>query len=166
MQVKELDLSKINWHRAARIASLALVAALLIALCINISMRSHIQNQYARAREELTDSIYTELYMFCQAFDQISVPGSDVQNDLIPQMKDRFLAARTLNAAVASAFGDSSALLSSEDESIVDAAFAQYDAAFKTGKATDSAQSEMLACVQRIRASLAAHYPAEEAVAG
>ena len=47
MQVKELDLSRINWQKALRIASHALSAELLIALCINISMRSHIQNQYA-----------------------------------------------------------------------------------------------------------------------
>ena len=166
MQVKELDLSRINWQKALRLAAYALCAALLIALCINISMRSHIQNQYAKAREELTDSIYTELYMFCQTFDQISVPGVDVQNELIPQMKDHFLAARTLNAAAAKAFGDATALLSGEEETAVDAAFTQYDAAFKTGKATDSAQSAMLSCVQRIRAALEARYPAAEALAG
>ena len=106
MQVKELDLSRINWQKALRIAAYALSAALLITLCISISMRSHMQNQYAKAREELMDSIYTELYIFCQTFDQISVPGVDVQNELIPQMKNHFLAARTLNTAAAKAFGD------------------------------------------------------------
>lgn len=166
MQVKELDLSRINWQKALRIAAYALCAALLIALCINISMRSHIQNQYAKAREELTDSIYTELYMFCQTFDQISVPGVDVQNELIPQMKNHFLAARTLNAATTKAFGDATAMLSGEDESDIDAAFEQYDAAFRTGKATDSAQNAMLSCVQRIRAALETRYPAAEALAG
>lgn len=165
MEVKELDLSKIDWRKAAKWVCAAALA-LVIMLCINISMRSHIQKRYAEARSELGDSIYTELYVMCQTFDQVTVPGVDVQYELLPNMKDRFLAARTLNTALGNAFGEKYSVLTADDESAVDNAFGQYDAAFKTGKPTDDAENAMRACTQRIRSILDAKYPNGESIAG
>ena len=166
MEVKELDLSKIDWRKAAKWACAAAALALVIMLCINISMRSHIQKRYAEARSELGDSIYTELYMMCQTFDQVTVPGVDVQYELLPNMKDRFLAARTLNTALGNAFGEKYSVLTADDESAVDNAFGQYDAAFKTGKPTNDAENAMRVCTQRIRSILDAKYPNGESIAG
>ena len=166
MGVKEIDLTNINWRKWARWAGLAAVLILVIMLCINISMRTNIQSEYTKVRSELGDSIYTELYIMCQTFDQVSVPGVDVQYDLLPTMKDCFLAARTLNTALSNGFGDKYSVLSEADESAVDAAFEQYDTAFKSGKSTDDAQSAMLSCVERIRSILETKYPSGSLIAG
>ncbi len=154
MEVKELDLSNISWKKVLHWIPYALIIILVIMLCINISARTNIQNQYAKARNELSDSIYTELYMMCQTFDQVSVPGVDVQYDLLPGMKECFLAARTLNTALSNGFGEKNSVLSASDESAIENAFEQYDTAFKSGKATDDAQAAMLACTERIRTIL------------
>ena len=154
MEVKEFDLSKINWRKLVHWLPFAVIAVLVIMLCINISMRTHIQSQYTKVRNELNDSIYTELYMMCQTFDQVSVPGVDVQYDLLPSMKDCFLAARTLNTALSNSFGEKYSVLSTTDESSIEDAFTQYDTAFKSGKTTDDAQAAMLACTERIRTIL------------
>lgn len=166
MVVKEIDLSKVNWRKWGRWAAAGAALVLVIMLCINISMRANIQSEYTKIRSELGDSIYTELYIMCQTFDQVSVPGVDVQYELLPTMKDCFLAARTLNTALSNGFGEKYSVLSAEDESAVDAAFSQYDTAFKTGKSTDDAQTAMLACVERIRAILETKYPGGSLIAG
>ena len=85
---KRLDLSGINLKKIGMIAAVAVVVVLVAALCITINMRSHIQNEYTAAKNEIGEQLYTELYMLCQTFDQVTVPGQDVQNGVIPKMKE------------------------------------------------------------------------------
>ena len=92
---KRLNLSKMDVQRIAALAVLVTLIVLIVALCISISMRSHMQSQYTSARDEIGEEVYTELYMLCQTFDQVTVPGQDVQNVVIPTMQDYYLAART-----------------------------------------------------------------------
>lgn len=151
---KQMDLSKIDWKKAALLALGALVVLLVILLCISISMRSHIQNKYANAREEIGEMAYTELYMLCQSFDQVSVPGVDVEDGLIPDMREYYLAAKTLNNVLVQCFGEKFGVLTEENLAAMDAAFEAYDVAFRAGKATDDAQAAMQSCVDMVRAVL------------
>lgn len=130
------------------------ILALVILLCISIASRAHIQSEYAAAREEVGQSVYTELYMLCQTFDQVSVPGADVQDGIIPDMREHYLAAQTLNTVLGSAFGSRYVVLSEEQLASLDGAFTAYDTAFSTGKSTDEAQSAMQSCVDMVRAIL------------
>ena len=166
MQIKEIDLSRFNWRKWGKIAVIAVIVLLVIMLCINISLKTNIQNAYTKVRAELSDSIYTELYMMCQTFDQVSVPGVDVQYDLLPSMKDCFLAAKTLNTALGNSFGEKYSVLTGEDETAVESAFDAYDTAFKSGKSTDEAQATMLACVQQIRTILDTKYSGGASIVG
>ena len=127
---------------------------LIVLLCITINMRSHIQSEYSFARNEIGEEAYTELYMLCQTFDQVTVPGQDVQNVVIPKMQDYYLSAQTLNTALARAFGDRYELLSPDELSALDAAFEAYDSAFRAGKPTDDAQSAMQSCMDMVRSIL------------
>ena len=76
---KSLNLSQIDRKQAACFGIALAFVALIVLLCITIAMRSHIQNEYAGARNEIGEHLYTELYMLCQTFDQVTVPGQDVE---------------------------------------------------------------------------------------
>ena len=151
---KRLDLSKIDLKKVGVLAVGILVAVLIALLCISVSMRSHIQNEYASAREETGELAYTELYMLCQTFDQVTVPGVDIQDGLIPDMQEYYLAAKTLNNVLAQAFGEKYVVLTQENINALDAAFEAYEMAFRTGKTTEDAQAAMQGCVDMVRGIL------------
>ena len=151
---KKIDLSSVDLKKAGALAAGALIVVLIILLCITGGMRAHMQSAYANARDEIGEQIYTELYMFCQSFDQISVPGVDVQDGLIPDMKEYYQAAGTLNRALSRAFGERYTVLSQADTAALDAAFEAYDAAFRAGRSTDEAQAAMQGCVDMVRSIL------------
>lgn len=155
---KGLDLSGIDLRKLGVVAVCVTLVVLVILLCITIGMRSNIQSEYANARNEIGEEAYTELYMLCQTFDQVTVPGQDVQNVVIPTMAEYYLAAQTLNTALRNAFGERYAVLSAENIAALDSAFEAYDAAFRAGKSTDSAQSDMGSCMDMIRLILDARF--------
>jgi len=151
---KRLDLSRIDPRRMGVLAVGGALLLLIVLLCITINMRSHIQSEYTFARNEIGEEAYTELYMLCQTFDQVTVPGQDVQNVVIPTMQDYYLSAQTLNTALGRAFGDEYELLSPENLSALDAAFEAYDSAFRAGKPTGDAQNAMQSCMEMVRSIL------------
>ena len=151
---KKPALAKLSSKKAGLLSVGITILALVILLCICIVSRAHIQSEYADAREEVGQSVYTELYMLCQTFDQVSVPGADVQDGIIPDMREHYLAAQTLNTVLGSAFGSRCAVLTEEELSALDSAFSAYDAAFRTGKSTDDAQAAMQSCVDMVRVIL------------
>lgn len=156
---KRLDLSRIDPRKAGALAIVGALALLIILLCISISSRAHMQSEYTDARNEIGEALYTELYMLCQTFDQVAVPGAEVQDVIIPGMRDCYLSGQALNTALKNAFGNRYAVLSENDIAALDAAFEAYDAAFRSGKPTDDAQAAMQACIDNVRAILLARYP-------
>lgn len=157
-RVRRPDLSKVSPKSAIIAVGCAVVIILLITLCITTVMRSHIQSEYTTARNEIGEELYTQLYMLCQTFDQVTLPGQDLQNAVIPKMKEYYLAAQALDNALYNAFGARYSVLSQETLSAMDQAFEAYDAAFKGGKTTEEAQSAMQSCMNAIRSTLDARY--------
>lgn len=151
---KRPDLPRVNPKTAGVLIGCAAVIALLVLLCISVVMRSHIQSEYTRARNEIGEEMYTQLYMLCQTFDQVTVPGQDVQNVVIPTMEDYYLAAQTLNDALINAFGQQYTVLAQESISALDSAFEAYDSAFRGGKTTQEAQNAMQSCMDMVRSIL------------
>lgn len=155
---KWLGLSDIDRKKIGMITVAVVLMVMVILLCITISLRSNIQSEYTNARNEIGEETYTELYMLCQTFDQVTVPGQDVQNVVIPTMAEYYLAAQTLNTALRNAFGERYAVLSAENISALDSAFEAYDTAFRAGKSTSDAQTAMSGCMDMIRSILDARY--------
>ena len=155
---KRPNLPKVNPKTAVVLAGCAAIIVLLVTLCITMVMRSHIQSEYTSARNEIGEEMYAQLYMLCQTFDQVTVQGQDVQNVVIPTMEDYYLAARTLNDALANAFGQRYSILAQENISALDSAFEAYEAAFRGGKTTQEAQSSMQSCMDMIRMLLSTRY--------
>lgn len=156
---KRLEIPKITPKKAGILGVGVVLIVLVVLLCITVNMRAHIQGAYSDARNEIGEVLYTELYMLCQTFDQVDVPGAEIQDIIIPGMNDCYLAALALNEAMTNGFGERYRVLSPDDVAALDNAFASYDTAFRSGKPTDDAEEAMRACISSVRAILAARYP-------
>lgn len=157
-QAKKLEMPKISPKTAGVVIGCAAVIALLVMLCISVVMRANIQSEYTQARNEVSEELYTQLYILCQTFDQVTVPGQDLENVVIPTMKDYYLAAQTLNGVMGNAFGSRYSVLTQENVSALDSAFDAYEAAFRGGRTTEEAQNAMQECMNTIRTLLESRF--------
>ena len=139
-------------------AAMALVIALVAALCISINMRSNIQRKYTTARNLAGEALYSNLYILMQSFDMTSVPNADVENAILPQMRDYFMASVTLNNLLAQTYGQRYAVLTEADIESLTSAFTGYEAAYRNNTSTDLARSNMQLCMDRVRELLNTRY--------
>lgn len=157
-RAKRPEIPKVSPKTAGVLIGCAAVIVLLVMLCISVVMRANIQSEYTQARNEVSEELYTQLYMLCQTFDQVTVPGQDLENVVIPMMEDYYLAAQTLNDVMSNAFGRKYNVLSQENISALDNAFDAYEAAFRGGKTTEEAQNAMQECMNTIRTLLESRF--------
>lgn len=144
--------------KAIVLAAVALILVLIIALCISINMRANIQKDYAAARNRAGEALYSNLYILMQTFDMTGVPNTDVQNAILPQMRDYFIASVTLNNLITQTYGPRYTVLTEEDVNNLTAAFTAYDAAYRNNTPTDLAQSNMRTCMERVKELLNSRY--------
>lgn len=136
----------------------ALILALIAALCISIGMRANIQREYTRARNRAGEALYSNLYILMQSFDMTAVPNADVQNAILPQMRDYFMASVTLNNLLGQTYGSKYAVLTEGDINDMTSAFAAYETAYRNNTPTDLAQSNMRLCMERVKDLLNSRY--------
>ena len=138
-------------ERGLAITCIVLVAALLFMACITVNMRVNMQHEYTSIRNTMSEQLYTNLNMLTQTFDMTSVPNADVKNAVIPQMKNYFIAATTLNEFITNAYGQRYQVLTEADISTLRTAFSSCDAAFRSEGPTDLALADLGACMNRVR---------------
>ena len=144
--------------KAIVIAALALIAALVIALCISISMRANIQREYTAARNQAGAALYDNLFILMQTFDSTAVPNIDVRNAILPQMRDYYIASVTLNNLLAKTYGPRYAVLNEADLNSLTSAFNAYEKAYQDNISTDLARADMQLCMDRIKELLNTRY--------
>ena len=144
--------------KAVLLAAAILLVVLAAALCISSSMRTNIQHDYTAVRNKTGEALYSNLSMLAQTFDMTAVPGADVQSAILPQMKEYFIASKTLNGLLAQAYGPKYAVLSDGDIDSLTGAFAAYDAALRNGSPTDLALSDLQLWMDRIRELLSSRF--------
>ena len=153
------DFSKLSMRERALVIIIGALALALIAMtCISINIRVNMQREYAAVRNGIGESLYSDLYILTQTFDMTGVPNADVQNAILPQMRNYFAAATALNEALEKAYGQRYRLMTNADVSAVNAAFKSYESAFQSGAPTDLARADMQACMNRIRDLLSSRY--------
>lgn len=145
------DLSRNPQRKKLLLIACGAVALLLAVLCITIIMHLHIQNKYANAAEQMQEQIYQNLSSMTQLFAHVGDENVDVQNKLIPALKEQYASATSLNEALVSGYGSGYAVLTEEQTQAFDTAFAEYAAAYKEGSATGLAQADMEACIAQIQ---------------
>lgn len=144
--------------KAIACACVALLVALIVALCISISMSANIQREYAQARNRAGEALYSNLYILMQTFDMTAVPNADVENAILPQMRDYFMASVTLNNLLRQTYGPKYAVLTDADVNNLTNAFTAYESAYRNNTATDLAQSDMRLCMERVKELLNTRY--------
>ena len=144
--------------KAVLAAALVLLIVLAAALCISSSMRANIQREYAAARNQTGEALYSNLYILMQTFDMTAVPNTDVQNIILPQMKEYYIASVTLNNLLGQAYGPRYTVLTDSDVNSLNGAFSAYEAAFRDNASTDLAQSNMQQCMDRVRELLGSRF--------
>ena len=151
-------LRKLTARELLACAGIVLLVALVVILCISINMRAHIQSEYTAVRNEIGESLYSNLYMLMQTFDMSSVPNADMENAILPQMREYFIASTTLNDVLNRAYGERYAVLSANDISSLDNAFNAYESAFEAGSSTDLAKTDMQNCMSMVRELLTSRF--------
>jgi len=145
-------------RKAIVVSCAALLVVLIAALCISIGMRANIQRQYTQARNQAGEALYSNLYILMQSFDMTAVPNADVQNVILPQMRDYFMASVTLNNLIRQTYGERYAVLTEADVDNMTNAFTAYGTAFRDNTSTDLAQSDMRLCMNRVKELLSTRY--------
>ena len=139
-------------------AALALIVALIAALCISIGMRANIQREYTTARNQAGAALYDNLFILMQTFDSTAVPNIDVRNAILPQMRNYYIASVTLNNLLAQTYGAPYAVLNEADQESLTSAFTAYEAAYQNNASTDLARADMQLCMERIKELLNTTY--------
>ena len=145
-------------NKTVLVVALAVIVALLIALCISIGMRTNIQREYTAARDQTGQLLYDNLFILMQTFDSTAVPNIDVRNNILPQMRDYYIASVTLNNLIGQVYGSRYMVLSESDINDLTSAFTGYEAAYRNNTSTDLAQSNMQLCMDRIKELLNTRY--------
>ena len=145
-------------NKAFVVAALALIVALLVALCISIGMRANIQREYTSARDQTGAALYDNLFILMQTFDSTAVPNIDVRNAILPQMRNYYIASITLNNLLGQIYGTRYAVLNEADIESLTSAFTTYEAAYQNNTSTDLARADMQLCMNRIKELLNTRY--------
>lgn len=143
----------------------AVVLALVLITCISVFMRMHIQGKYSSAAVQMQEQTYQALVNMTELFSRVEEPNVDVQNKLIPLLKGEYSTVVSLNSALADNFGKRYAVLSKKQIEAFDAAFAEYEEAYRIGNATGLAQDDMAACLAEVQEMIDDRYlPKEEVI--
>lgn len=161
MQTEKRQILLKNPRLIAALAAGAVVLALVISLCISISTASNLRNEYAAARYSLGEELNRNLYMFERSYEGALLAGADVEGTIIPTMHAYYNAANTLDAAIGEAFGERYRVLNTGMGATIEAALQAFDDAFRLGKPTTDAVSNMTACIQSLSALRSVRFDAE-----
>lgn len=137
------------------------IALLILVLCIVIIMHTNIQRKYADAAERMQEQAYQNLANMTQLFAHVKDENVDVQNKLIPALKEQYASVASLNEALISGYGRNRAVLTEEQTQAFDAAFGEYVEAYKEGGATGLAEADMAACIADAQAMIDKRYAPE-----
>ena len=130
-------------------AAAAVVLALVIGLCISNIMRSNIQKKYSASIGQLQVHAYQNMTTMTELFARIEDPTVDVRYKLLPALKSHYSAVVAINAALSAA--EAEPLLNAEQIAAFDAAFEQYEEAYRQGSATGLAKADMAVCMEDVQ---------------
>ena len=153
-------------EQAAVILGASLLCLILVA-CISIGIHSNMQKKYAAAALKTQEEAYQSLIEMTQLFARVEEPNVDVQNKLIPRLKEKYAAVLALNDTLIEGFGEKYAVLDAQQIAAFDTAFGEYDDAYRKGMATGLAQDDMAVCIAGVQEMIDERYkPSDEEVIG
>lgn len=149
-------------HKTAAVAILAvMLAALLIWACISTSNASNMRKKYTASLSIVGEELYGAMYMMALEYEDASLAGAEVEDVIIPSMKEYYTRSLALNSALARAYGERYLVMDEALISQLDQAFGAYDDAFTTGQSTDGAAELMTSALSNVQTALAEHYDSD-----
>ncbi len=149
---------------AQRIAILALALALIAVICIFSGSLANIHSEYAQARNELGISVYSYLNTMYGTYQSAGQPGADLQNSLLPSMRQSYGNAQTLDDAMTRCYGPAYQVLTATVRAAFNDAFSAYESAFRMGKSTSVADNSMEACMNSLESILLTRFDKNNAI--
>ncbi|HIS03025.1 MAG TPA: hypothetical protein IAA75_03840 [Candidatus Pullichristensenella avicola] len=161
MQILKSVKSKLNARVVFPCAAALIALVLILLVCIFAGNATNMRNEYTRTRNSFGEDLYRNLRMFVRSYDGVTLAGADVEGSILPSMRDYYLAATTLDDAIATAYGRDYQVLDNTTRDAIAGAFEAFDNAFAQGRSTSEAISSMSACVQSVEQLLNTRYDAE-----
>lgn len=161
MQILKSVKSKLNARVVFPCAAALIALVLILLVCIFAGNATNMRNEYTRTRNSFGEDLYRNLRMFVRSYDGVTLAGADVEGSILPSMRDYYLAATTLDDAIATAYGRDYQVLDNTTRDAIAGAFEAFDNAFAQGRSTSEAISSMSACVQSVERLLNTRYDAE-----
>lgn len=158
---KAAETVRISLKTMAIAAMAVTLVALLIWACISTSNASNMREKYALARRSIGEELYGAMYMMALEYEGASLAGAEVEDVIIPAMKDYYTRALALNNALARAYGNAWLVMDDALTGQLDQAFTAYDDAFTTGQSTDGAAELMTAALSGVQGALSEHYDSD-----
>ena len=145
-------------RKVVALAVLALIIILVVALCININIRSDIQRKYEAISTEIGDELYSKLTWWAQYTDMTRNPNADIQNRVLPELRQYLVAASTLNDMAVKIYGDKYEVLTEQDMTMISQTLNDYEDALRSGAPTDYVQQRLEECAARVNSLLATRF--------
>ncbi|MEG0935134.1 MAG: hypothetical protein RSJ41_06055 [Clostridia bacterium] len=133
-------------------ACLAVVLALVVALGIVWAGKNRAEAAYQQGREQLAEAIQTDLNAARRSFDKSSMPGTDVQGEVLPEMKEYLYAAKQMNRAMRDIYGE--AVLDDETFQQLQVAISGVNQKITGGQSTKQAIEVLASCMNEVETDL------------
>lgn len=158
LKAKGRGKSRVSGKALALAAAAVAGVVIVVSLCISISNYRNIHGRYTAARSQLGEAVYQNLFLMLRRGEELTLPGADVQGQVLPAMEEYFAVASALDASLQESYGARYAVLSTENREALQSAFGAYQAALKGGLSTDGALAQMTAALEQTQATLAERF--------
>jgi hypothetical protein len=145
--------------KTAAFAALAVMLAMLLTwACISTSNAANMRKKYTSSLRSIGEELYGAMYMMALEYEDASLAGAEVEDVIIPSMKEYYTRSLALNDALTRAYGAGYLVMDESLTTQLDQAFAAYDDAFTTGQSTDGAAALMTSALADVQSALTEHY--------
>ncbi|MEA4898925.1 hypothetical protein ACH6CV_16040 [Bacillota bacterium Meth-B3] len=145
-------------QRYPRYAAIALLVALTGALIVVGVLKGRAQGRLAFGRQQLATQIQSNLGQATRTFEKMSLPGANVQGDILPAMKLHLFAAGELNKVMVETYGPQSSMIDQDIFGQIDLAIAQIARNIAEGTSPRLAQDTLSSYMTQMETDLNARF--------
>lgn len=132
---------------------------LLIALFIAVLSRKSTVGMLRQSEESLVSSVYANITSLERAYEEMSYPGADVKNVILPQMRVDLNAAVTVNQILVDVYGVEQAVLSEDMFGQIADSITYMESMIDMGKSLTDARHQMELCMQQVQVAMMERFP-------
>lgn len=136
-----------------------IVVALTVALVVVTNSGKNTGVLLRQSEESLISSVYASITSLERSYEAMSLPGADVENDILPKMRLNLNAAKTVNKILVDVYGDDRAVLSDDMFTQIDESISYMESVIEMGKSQDDAKTQMGQCMEKVQIAMMQRFP-------